>query len=74
MQWAFYNILHFALQRKMSELERLKGDLDVMREKCEQFFIQAAGSPSVSTLSSELSVLVQSMSQVYSMSSIYMDK
>uniref|UniRef100_A0A3P9QG57 Dystonin n=1 Tax=Poecilia reticulata TaxID=8081 RepID=A0A3P9QG57_POERE len=61
-------------ERKMSELERLKGDLDVMREKCEQFFRQAAGSPSVSTLSSELSVLVQSMSQVYSMSSIYMDK
>ncbi|XP_032409209.1 dystonin isoform X2 [Xiphophorus hellerii] len=61
-------------ERKMSELERLKGDLDVMREKCEQFFRQAASSPSVSTLSSELSVLVQSMSQVYSMSSIYMDK
>ncbi|XP_014915962.1 dystonin isoform X5 [Poecilia latipinna] len=61
-------------ESKMSELERLKGDLDVMREKCEQFFRQAAGSPSVSTLSSELSVLVQSMSQVYSMSSIYMDK
>ncbi|XP_054886087.1 dystonin isoform X5 [Poeciliopsis prolifica] len=61
-------------ERKMSELERLKGDLDVMREKCEQFFRQAAGSPSVSMLSSELSVLVQSMSQVYSMSSIYMEK
>ncbi|XP_038152184.1 dystonin isoform X1 [Cyprinodon tularosa] len=61
-------------ERKMSELERLKGDLDVMKEKCEQFFRQAAGSPSVMTLSSELSVLVQSMSQVYSMSSIYMDK
>ncbi|MEQ2305695.1 hypothetical protein AMECASPLE_000665 [Ameca splendens] len=61
-------------ERKMSELERLKGDLDVMREKCEQFFRQAAGSPSVSTLSSELSVLVQSMTQVHSMSSIYMDK
>ncbi|XP_035982722.1 dystonin [Fundulus heteroclitus] len=61
-------------ERKISELERMKGDLDVTREKCEQFFRQAAGSPSASTLSSELSVLVQSMSQVYSMSSIYMDK
>lgn len=45
-----------------------------MKEKCELFLRQAAGSPSVPTLSSELTVLVQSMSQVYSMSSIYMDK
>lgn len=45
-----------------------------MKDKCEQFLRQAAGSPSVPTLSSELTILVQSMSQVYSMSSIYMDK
>ncbi|XP_018545400.1 LOW QUALITY PROTEIN: dystonin [Lates calcarifer] len=61
-------------ERKTAELNKLKEDLDVMKEKCELFLRQTAGSPSVSTLSSELTVLVQSMSQVYSMSSIYMDK
>uniref|UniRef100_A0A3B4WFJ4 Dystonin n=1 Tax=Seriola lalandi dorsalis TaxID=1841481 RepID=A0A3B4WFJ4_SERLL len=61
-------------ERKTAELNKLKEDLDVMKEKCELFLRQAAGSPSVPTLSSELTVLVQSMSQVYSMSSIYMDK
>ncbi|KAM6916493.1 dystonin [Xenentodon cancila] len=61
-------------ERRTAELERLKEDLDVMKEKCELFLRQAAGSPSMPTLSSELSVLIQSMSQVCSMSSIYMDK
>ncbi|KAM7408864.1 hypothetical protein PAMA_002539 [Pampus argenteus] len=61
-------------EKKTAELNKLKEDLDVMKEKCELFLRQATGSPSVPTLSSELTVLVQSMSQVYSMSSIYMDK
>ncbi|XP_031697543.1 dystonin isoform X18 [Anarrhichthys ocellatus] len=61
-------------ERKTAELNKLKEDLDVMKEKCELFLRQAAASPSVPTLSSELTVLIQSMSQVYSMSSIYMDK
>ncbi|XP_041644804.1 dystonin isoform X3 [Cheilinus undulatus] len=61
-------------ENKTAELNKLKDDLDVMKEKCEVFIRQAAGSPSVSKLSSELSVLVQSMGQVHSMSSIYMDK
>ncbi|XP_029926299.1 dystonin isoform X3 [Myripristis murdjan] len=61
-------------EKKRAELNKLKEDLEVMKEKCEMFLRQAAASPSVPTLSSELSVLVQSMSQVDSMSSIYMDK
>uniref|UniRef100_A0A668V7L1 Dystonin n=1 Tax=Oreochromis aureus TaxID=47969 RepID=A0A668V7L1_OREAU len=61
-------------ERKTAELNKLKEDLDAMKDKCELFLRQAAGSPSVATLSSELTVLIQSMSQVYSMSSIYMDK
>ncbi|XP_035519853.1 dystonin isoform X9 [Morone saxatilis] len=61
-------------EKKTAELNKLKEDLDVMKDKCELFLRQAAGAPSVPTLSSELTVLVQSMSQVYSMSSIYMDK
>ncbi|XP_059215800.1 dystonin isoform X2 [Centropristis striata] len=61
-------------EKKTAELNKLREDLDVMKEKCELFLRQAAGSPSVPTLSSELNVLVQSMGQVHSMSSIYMDK
>ncbi|XP_008933577.1 PREDICTED: dystonin-like, partial [Merops nubicus] len=56
------------------ELDRLKDDLGVITDKCEEFFSQAAGSPSVPTLRSELSVVIQNMNQVYSMSSIYIDK
>ncbi|CAM9192396.1 unnamed protein product, partial [Lampetra planeri] len=61
-------------EKKIAELNKLKEDLDVMKEKCELFLRQAAGFPSVQTLSSELTVLIQSMSQVYSMSSMYTDK
>lgn len=65
---------HAALQKKTAELNKLKEDLDVIKEKCELFLRQAVGSSSAPTLSSELSVLIQSMSQVQSMSTIYMDK
>uniref|UniRef100_A0AAR2JH65 Dystonin n=1 Tax=Pygocentrus nattereri TaxID=42514 RepID=A0AAR2JH65_PYGNA len=61
-------------QEVMAELDRLKEDLEVLKEKCEVFLRQAANSPSVPTLSSELSVLTQSMAQVYSMCSIYLEK
>nr|XP_057914424.1 dystonin isoform X21 [Doryrhamphus excisus] len=61
-------------EKKMAELNKFKDDLDNIKEKCEVFLRQAAGFPSASTLSSELSVVVQSMSHVHSMSSIYMDK
>ncbi|XP_030234351.1 dystonin isoform X7 [Gadus morhua] len=61
-------------EKKMSELDQLKGDLEVMKEKCEVFLKQASTFPSLPTLSSELLVLVQNMGQVYSMSSIFMDK
>lgn len=67
-------VCHATLQQKTAEMNRMKEDFDVMKEKCELFLRQAAGFPSVPTLSSELTVLIQSMSQVYSMSSIYMDK
>ncbi|KAL7877335.1 hypothetical protein SRHO_G00039780 [Serrasalmus rhombeus] len=61
-------------ERKKAELDRLKEDLEVLKEKYEVFLRQAANSPSVPTLSSELSVLTQSMAQVYSMCSIYLEK
>lgn len=58
----------------MEELNKCKEDLDNLKEKCEVFLRQAVGFPSAPTLSSELSIVVQSMSDVHSMSSIYMDK
>ncbi|XP_045078903.1 LOW QUALITY PROTEIN: dystonin [Coregonus clupeaformis] len=61
-------------EKKKAELDQLKEDLETMKEKCETFLRQAAASPSVPTLSSDLYVLIQNMSQVYSMSSIYLEK
>ncbi|KAJ3610721.1 hypothetical protein NHX12_022813, partial [Muraenolepis orangiensis] len=61
-------------EKKMCELEQLTDDLEVMKEKCQLFLNQASSSPSLPTLSSELNVLVQNMGQVFSMSSIFMDK
>uniref|UniRef100_A0A8C6JWQ9 Uncharacterized protein n=1 Tax=Melopsittacus undulatus TaxID=13146 RepID=A0A8C6JWQ9_MELUD len=66
------NLVRISEQEK--ELDRLKDDLGVITDKCEEFFSQAAGSPSVPALRSELSVVIQNMNQVYSMSSIYIDK
>ncbi|NWW51847.1 DYST protein, partial [Pedionomus torquatus] len=61
-------------EKLKEELDRLKDDLGVITDKCEEFFSQAAGSPSVPTLRSELNVVIQNMNQVYSLSSIYIDK
>ncbi|XP_032909910.1 dystonin isoform X13 [Catharus ustulatus] len=69
------NVLRISEQEKLKkELDRLKDDLGVITNKCEEFFSQAAGSPSVPTLRSELNVVIQNMNQVYSMSSIFIDK
>ncbi|XP_075270749.1 dystonin isoform X9 [Opisthocomus hoazin] len=69
------NLLRIRQQATLKEeLDRLKDDLGVITDKCEEFFSQAAGSPSVPTLRSELNVVIQNMNQVYSMSSIYIDK
>ncbi|XP_069036167.1 dystonin isoform X12 [Lepisosteus oculatus] len=69
------SILRISEQEKYKkELDKLKEDLETMKEKCEVFVSQASSSPSVPTLSSELNVLIQNMNQVYSMSSIYLEK
>uniref|UniRef100_A0A8C3D0G6 Dystonin n=1 Tax=Cairina moschata TaxID=8855 RepID=A0A8C3D0G6_CAIMO len=64
----------FRISEQEKELDRLKDDLGGITDKCEEFFSQAAGSPSVPTLRSELNIVIQNMNQVYSMSSIYIDK
>ncbi|XP_050806458.1 dystonin isoform X10 [Gopherus flavomarginatus] len=69
------SVFRISEQEKLKkELDRLKDDLGMITDKCEEFFSQAAGSPSVPTLRSELSVIIQNMNQVYSMSSIYIEK
>ncbi|NWT00895.1 DYST protein, partial [Mionectes macconnelli] len=69
------NVLRISEQEKLKkELDRLKEDLGAITDKCEEFFGQATGSPSVPTLRSELNVVIQNMNQVYSMSSIFIDK
>ncbi|XP_039595052.1 dystonin isoform X3 [Polypterus senegalus] len=61
-------------EKSKKELDRLKEDLETMKGKCEMFLNQASASPSASTLSSELNLVVQNMNQIYSMSAIYLEK
>ncbi|KAJ8013741.1 hypothetical protein DPEC_G00032940 [Dallia pectoralis] len=61
-------------EKKKSALDQLKEELETMKEKCEAFLRQATPSSSVPALSSDLNVLTQNMSQIYSMSSIYLEK
>nr|XP_060608766.1 dystonin isoform X25 [Anolis sagrei ordinatus] len=69
------SVFRVSEQEKLKkELERLKEDLETITDKCDDFFNQAAGSPSVPTLRSELNLVIQNMNQVYSMSSIYIEK
>ncbi|XP_065256758.1 LOW QUALITY PROTEIN: dystonin [Emys orbicularis] len=69
------SVFRISEQEKLKkDLDRLKDDLGMITDKCEEFFSQAAGSPSVPTLRSELNVIIQNMNQVYSMSSIYIEK
>ncbi|XP_066460132.1 dystonin isoform X6 [Eleutherodactylus coqui] len=67
--------LRISEQEKLKrDLDHLKVDLSSISDKCEEFFSQAAASPATEALRSELSIVVQSMNQVYSMSSIYLEK
>uniref|UniRef100_A0A2D4HW98 SH3 domain-containing protein n=1 Tax=Micrurus lemniscatus lemniscatus TaxID=129467 RepID=A0A2D4HW98_MICLE len=69
------SVFRISEQEKLKkELDRLKDDLETVTDKCNDFFSQAAGSPSVPTLRSELNLVIQNMNQVYSMSSIYIEK
>ncbi|KAM3930381.1 dystonin isoform 2-T2 [Leptodactylus fuscus] len=67
--------LRISEQEKLKkDLDHLKVDLSSITDKCEEFFSQAAASPPIEALRSELNIVLQSMSQVYSMSSIYLEK
>lgn len=56
------------------ELDHLKVDLSAISDKCEEFFSQAAASPSIESLQVELNSVIQTMNMMYSMSSIYLEK
>ncbi|KAM8953054.1 dystonin [Pelodytes ibericus] len=69
------SVLRISEQEKLKkELDHLKVDLSSLSEKCEEFFSQAATSPSIETLRAELNLVIQNMNQIYSMSSIYLEK
>nr|XP_056712073.1 dystonin [Euleptes europaea] len=69
------SVFRISEQEKLKkELDRLKEDLETVTDKCDEFFSQAAGSPSVPTLRSELNLVIQNINQIYSMSSIYIEK
>ncbi|XP_078397939.1 dystonin isoform X20 [Cetorhinus maximus] len=60
-------------EKLKSELEVLIVDLEKVTAKCDKFFGQASSS-SAPTLRTELNVVLQNLNQVYSLSSIYLDK
>ncbi|XP_068137506.1 dystonin isoform X5 [Hyperolius riggenbachi] len=62
------------LEKLKKELDHLKIDLSSITDKCEEFFSQAAASPGIESLQTELNTVIQSMNQLYSMSSIYLEK
>ncbi|XP_040205815.1 dystonin isoform X23 [Rana temporaria] len=67
--------LRISEQEKVKkELDHLKVDLSAISEKCEEFFSQAAASPSIAALQGELNAVIQYMNTLYSMSSIYLEK
>ncbi|XP_073482802.1 dystonin isoform X11 [Aquarana catesbeiana] len=61
-------------EKVKKELDHLKVDLSAISEKCEEFFSQAAASPSIGALQGELNAVIQYMNTLYSMSSIYLEK
>ncbi|XP_072912638.1 dystonin isoform X6 [Hemitrygon akajei] len=68
------SVQRISQQEKLkSELEELIADLEKVTEKCDKFFGQASSS-AAPTLRTELSVVLQNLNQVYSLSSIYLDK
>ncbi|XP_064910841.1 plectin isoform X36 [Columba livia] len=61
-------------QQTHLELEGIKKNLDKVSEKTEQVLAQPEQASSAPVLRSELDVTLQKMSQVYSLSSIYLEK
>ncbi|XP_075058647.1 dystonin isoform X25 [Mixophyes fleayi] len=67
--------LRISEQEKLKkDLDHLKIDLSAITDKCEEFFSQAAVSPSIGALQAELNAVNLAMTQIYSMSSIYLEK
>ncbi|XP_074073694.1 microtubule-actin cross-linking factor 1 isoform X3 [Macrotis lagotis] len=69
------NALRIAEQEHTQEdLQQLKADFDNISTRCKTFLQQTPSGSSVPTLRSELSLLVEKMTHVYGLSSVYLDK
>ncbi|XP_027720446.1 microtubule-actin cross-linking factor 1 isoform X11 [Vombatus ursinus] len=69
------NALRIAEQERTQEdLQQLRSDLDSISTRCKTFLQQSPSGSSVPTLRSELSLLVEKMTHVYGLSSVYFDK
>ncbi|XP_056651159.1 microtubule-actin cross-linking factor 1 isoform X5 [Monodelphis domestica] len=69
------NALRIAEQEHTQEdLQQLRTDFDNISMRCKTFLQQSPSGSSIPTLQSEFSLLVEKMTQVYGLSSVYLDK
>ncbi|XP_072466054.1 microtubule-actin cross-linking factor 1 isoform X4 [Notamacropus eugenii] len=69
------NTLRIAEQEHTQEdLQQLRSDFDSISTRCKTFLQQSPSGSSVPTLRSELNLLVEKMTHVYGLSSVYLDK
>ncbi|XP_031818063.1 microtubule-actin cross-linking factor 1 isoform X8 [Sarcophilus harrisii] len=69
------NALRIAEQEHTQEdLQHLRSDFDNISTKCKTFLQQSPSGSSVPALRSELNLLVEKMTHVYGLSSVYLDK
>lgn len=61
-------------QHTQDDLQQLRSDLDAVSMKCNSFLHQSPSGSSVSTLHSELNLLVEKMDRVYGLSTVYLNK
>ncbi|XP_023618542.1 microtubule-actin cross-linking factor 1 isoform X6 [Myotis lucifugus] len=61
-------------EHTQDDLQQLRSDLDAVSMKCNSFLHQSPSGSSVSTLHSELNLLVEKMDRVYGLSTVYLNK
>lgn len=61
-------------QRTQGDLQQLRSDLDAVSMKCNSFLHQSPSGSCVSTLHSELNLLMEKMDHVYGLSTVYLNK
>ncbi|XP_068924109.1 microtubule-actin cross-linking factor 1 isoform X10 [Petaurus breviceps papuanus] len=61
-------------EHTQEDLKQLKSDFDNISTRCKTFLQQSPSGSSVPTLRTELNLLVEKMTHVYGLSSVYLDK